>query len=237
MTGIRELFIREKLQYRVFFGLSIMVLVLTSVVYFLDNHVFQQLLGEINPLLAGFLIIALSFVLLSILLSKGWFAIYRRGNLKGYAYALGLAALFGAIAIIVDFSTRIYSADLNVLFPKSLLYYPAIGFYAETLFQVLPISIVLLGLTRGFKKLSCNKAIWISILVASLVEPLVQVTGLSGQLPPWFAVFESMRLFVFVLSQLSFFKRYDFVTMYWFRIVYYIFWHIVWGYLRLILLF
>ena len=78
---------------------------------------------------------------------------------------------------------------------------------------------------------------WSSIFVASLPESIFQISVGSGQLPLWFAVFELARIFVVVLSQLTFFKRYDFVTMYWFRIVYYMFWHIGWGYLRLILIF
>lgn len=40
-----------------------------------------------------------------------------------------------------------------------------------------------------------------------------------------------------VYTRLALFKRYDFVTMYTFRLVYYLLWHIVWGVIRLRLLF
>lgn len=43
-----------------------------------------------------------------------------------------------------------------------------------------------------------------------------------------------LHVFLINLSQLMIFKRYD---LYSFRLVYYIFWHIVWGYMRLKLLF
>lgn len=238
MIRIKELISREKLQYQVLACLSIIVLGLTGLVYSFDNLVFQRFLDGINPLIAGFSIIVLALVLFSLLLSESWFAIYKKENLKGLFYSSGLAALFGLIAIIVDFSTRFYPADINILFPKSLLFYPAIGFYAETVFQVLPLTLTLIILTPLSKKKSSKKIIWIGIFVASLFEPIFQTLPLiSGQFPLWFASFEFLRIFLFVLSQLTFFKRYDFVTMYWFRIVYYIFWHIVWGYLRLELLF
>ncbi len=112
------------------------------------------------------------------------------------------------------------------------------GFYAETVFQVLPLILILIILTPLSKKKNSNKMMWIGIFVASLFEPIFQTLPLiSGQFPLWFASFEFLRILLVILSQLTFFKRYDFVTMYWFRIVYYILWHIVWGYLRLGLLF
>ncbi len=238
MTKIKELIYNERLQYQVFIGLSIVLIVLTGIGYFSNNLLFQQILGGINPVIVSFLTIILGFTLFSFLLSKGWFVIYKKGNLKGLFYSSGLAALFGLIVILVDFSTRFYPADINILFPESLLYYPAIGFFAEILFQVLPLTLILIILTPLSKKINSNKIMWVSIVIASLLEPIFQVMSLfSRQSPLWFAVFEFMRIFIVILSQLTFFKRYDFVTMYWFRIVYYTFWHIVWGHIRLELLF
>lgn len=226
------------MQYQAFIGLSIGVMVLVGIGYFSDNLLFQRFLGGINPLAVGFFIVVLGFVLLAFLLSKDWFSIYKKGSLKGLLYASGLAAIFGSIAILVDFTARVYPADINIQFPESLVYYPAIGFFVEILFQVLPLTVILVILTSLSKKISFNKIMWVSIFVASLPEPVFQVTSLfSGQSLLWFAVFELARIFLVILSQLTFFRRYDFVTMYWFRIVYYIFWHILWGNLRLVLLF
>jgi hypothetical protein len=39
------------------------------------------------------------------------------------------------------------------------------------------------------------------------------------------------------LVQLTLFRRYDFLTMYAFRLVYYLVWHVAWGHLRLQVLF
>ena len=40
-------------------------------------------------------------------------------------------------------------------------------------------------------------------------------------------------VFVFTLVELYIYRRYDFVSMYSFRLAFYIWWHIIWGYLRL----
>ncbi len=247
MKKIKELVSKERSQYLVFIGLSIVAVGLTGIAYFSNNLLFQQFIGGINPLIASLFIVILGFILLSFLLSKGWFAIYKKGNLKGVFYSSGLAALFGLIIILVDFNTSLYPADMNILFPKSLFFYPAIGVFAEILFQVLPLTLILIMLTSLSKKISNSKLttkinhnmiIWVSIFAASLLEPIYQtIPLLSGKYPLWFAGFTFMHVFLIILSQLTIFKRYDFITMYWFRLVYYIIWHIIWGHIRLELLF
>ncbi len=229
----------ERSQFQIFVGISVVVTVFLGVLNFQGYpSLLLNLFMGINPLIGVLLVSLLGFFLFAFLISKSCFAIYKKGHLNGLLYASALAALLGLIAIIVDFSTRIYSADINVLLPKSLFFYPALGYVAEILFQVLPLTLILIILTPLSKKISDDKIIWVSILVASILEPAFQTLVIGGgQLPLWFIVLEFLRIFAIIVSQLAFFKRYDFVTMYWFRIVYYIFWHILWGYLRLVLLF
>jgi len=234
---VRDVIRRERGQLLAYACLSGIVLGLTTIAYSIDVLVFRRLLGE-TPIVAGFLICIVGLVLLTVLLSGGWFWFYRRGNLKGLLYSSGLAAVFALVAILADYVLRFYPADINVWFPESLLFYPAMGFYAEIIFQVLPLTLVLIILSRPSRGRDGWRNVWIAILVASLFEPAFQVLPLvSGQFPLWFAFFEFVRIFLIIVSQLSFFRRYDFVTMYWFRIVYYLFWHISWGYLRVGLLF
>jgi len=235
---VRDVIRREKGQLLVYACLSGIVLGLTTIASSIDILVFRQLLGGTNPIVVGLLICAVGLVLLTVLLSGGWFWVCRKGNLKGLLYSSGLAAVFGLFAILADYVLRFYPADINVRFPESLLFYPAMGFYAEIVFQVLPLTLALTILSRMSKGGDGWRNIWIAILVASFFEPAFQVLPLvSGQFPVWFAFFEFVRIFLIIVSQLSFFRRYDFVTMYWFRIVYYSFWHISWGYLRVGLLF
>ncbi|VVB87971.1 Uncharacterised protein [uncultured archaeon] len=150
MTKIKELISKERSQYLVFIGLSIGVVGLTGILYFSNNLLFQRFIGGINPLVAASFIIFLGVILLSFLLSQGWFAIFKKENLKGLFRRSALAAVFVLITILIDLKF-VFPADLNILFPESLLFYPAIGFFVEILFHVLPLSILLISLTSIFK--------------------------------------------------------------------------------------
>ena len=238
MIKIKELISKEWSQYLVFIGLSIVVMGLTGIIYFSNNLLFQRFIGGVNPLIAAFFIVLLGIISLSYLLSKGWFAIYKKENLKGLFRRSSLAAVFVLITILVDLKI-VFPADLNVLFPESLLFYPAMGFFVEILFHVLPLSILLISLTSIFKNISSKNIIWICILIVSLLEPIYQTIPMSfsNQYPLCVLAIVLFNLFLFNLSQLLIFKRYDFISMYSFRLVYYIIWHIVWGYMRLKLLF
>ena len=238
VTTIKELISKERLQYLVFIGLSIGILGLTGIGYSSHNLLFQRFLGRANPLLAIIFIILLGVILLSVLLSQGWFAIYKKENLKGLFRSSGLAALLGLIAILVDLKI-VSPADMNVLFPESLLFYPTIGFLVEILFHVLPLSVLLIILTSMFRTISYKKIIWVCILIVSLLEPIYQTIwmGSSNQYPLWAVVYVGFHVFLINLFQLIIFKRYDFISMYLFRLVYYLFWHIGWGHIRLKVLF
>lgn len=238
MTKIRELISKEKLQYLVLIGLSIGVVGLAGIIYFSNNLPFQRFIGRINPLIASFFIILLGVTLLSFLLSQGWFAIYKKENLKVLFRRSGLAALFVLITILVDLKV-VFPADMNIFFPESLLFYPAIGFFVEILFHVLPLSILLISMTSVFKNISSKNIIWICILIVSLLEPIYQTIPMasSTHYPLWAIAIVLINLFLFNLAQLYIFKKYDFISMYSLRLVYYMLWHIGWGYIRLRILF
>lgn len=238
MTKINELISKERLQYQVIVALSIAVVGLAGIIYFSDDLLFQRFIGRTNPLLAFLLINCLGVVLLSFLLSRGWFAIYKKENLRRLFCSSVLAVLFASITILVDLKV-VFPADMNVLFPESLLFYPAIGFLVEILFDVLPLSVLLISLTSIFKNVSSKNITWISIFIVSLLEPIYQTApmGSSNHYPLWAVVYVGLHLFLFNLFQLLIFERYDFISMYSVRLVYYMLWHIGWGYVRLKLLF
>ena len=177
-------------------------------------------------------------ILFTFLLYRGWFAIYNKENLAGLFRYSGLAALFVIISILVDLKVG-FPVDMNILFPKSLLFYPVIGFLVEILFHVLPLSILLISLTTILKNISYTSILWICILFVALLEPTFQAMPMasSNHFPSWAVAIVWLNIFIFNLSQLLIFKHYDFISMYSFRLVYYLFWHIGWGYIRLKLLF
>jgi hypothetical protein len=235
---IMQLASGDRMQYLVFVGLSLVVLGFTGVLYLSNSQLFQRFIGRINPLIPFLFAIVLGFILLSFLLSQRWFAIYEKENLKGLFRFSGLAALFGVIMILAD-TKIIFSADTNILFPESLLFYPAVGFLAEILFHVLPLSVLLVILNSILNNADFESIVWICILIVSLLEPIYQVMNMvsSNRYPLWAVTYVGIHVLLINFFQLLVFRKYDFISMYSFRLVYYMFWHIGWGYLRLKLLF
>ena len=228
----------DRLQFWVFMGLSLGVLGFTGILYFADKLLFQRFLGKINPLIAFLFAVVLGFVLLSFLISKKWFVIYEKENLTELLRFSSLAALLGIIIILVD-TKIIFPADTNILFPKSLLFYPAIGFFAEIFFHVLPLTVLLVTLNSILKNVNFEAIVLICILLVALMEPIYQVLYMASakQFPLWAVIVVGIHIFLISFCQLLIFRKYDFISMYSFRLVYYLFWHIGWGYVRLSLLF
>jgi len=78
---------------------------------------------------------------------------------------------------------------------------------------------------------------WSAMVLVSIPEAVYQgATSLPGG-PAAAAAYIGLKVFAFNLVQLSLFRRYDFVAMCVFRLVYYACWHVAWGQLRLQLLF
>ena len=238
MTSLKEQISRDRSQYLVILALSIGVVGLAATLQASDPLLFQQFIGPTRPLIAFPLVSALGVLLLSFLLSRGWFAIYQKEQLRVLWRASALSALFVLITIVVDLKV-VFPADLNVAFPGSLLFYPAIGFVVEVLFHVFPLAVLLTPLTAIGRTIGRQKAIWICIPIVSLLEPIYQTMPMvaSPHYPFWAVVVVGLNLTLFNLFQLFMFQRYDFIAMYSVRLVYYLLWHIVWGHLRLRLLF
>jgi hypothetical protein len=125
---------------------------------------------------------------------------------------------------------------MNILFPESLLFYPAIGFFAEILFHVLPFGALVFLTTAIYKKEITNKTIWFMILIVAALEPTYQIVFMDS-FPGWASILVWVNLYLFNTLQLLIFKRFDFIAMYFSRLMYYFIWHIVWGHFRLELLF
>lgn len=230
---IVELITKEKQQLQILIALSLVVLTLTGIVDFYHPQLYPRFFGTVNPLLAVLGISFLGIILLSILIVQGWFVVYKKEGLKKRFFLAGCAALFVAITIMLDLKI-VFPADMNVLFPASIFFYPAIAFVVEILFHLIPLTIILFLLTTIFK-LQNQPAIWLSIFLVALPEPIYQAAQMHA--PLWAVIFVVVHLFGFNLFQLVIFKRYDFLAMYTSRLAYYLIWHIIWGQVRLHFLF
>ncbi len=241
IRDLREMWaaiVDEKAQYVVYFTIAAVALVCTAALYFRGSTLYAPFFGPFNPPVVILLISVLGFFLLTILIRRGWFAIFRAQAMpEGLLAAAGLAVLFATAMILVD-SRAVLPENINRPYPQSLLFYPSIGFVVEVLFHLLPLTLLLLLLTAVFPGLPFQRIVWLVIFLVALLEPIFQtVIGGLGSYPVWVTAFIAAHIFLINVTQLALFKRYDFLTMYAFRLVYYFFWHILWGILRLKLLF
>ncbi len=233
MTKMAETATNDRLQYAVAAVLAFGAAGATGILSLSEGSYFQPYFGNVHPLLVIALVTVLGVVSLSFLNSRGWFQIYAtRKSLKGAFFSASVATLFAIVMVLVDLGSR-FPRNLNVPPPESLLFYPTMAYVAEIAFHSLPLSLLLFCLGPAFKKLNVNSVIWLCIALASFLEPIFQMRLRTWEKPlSWAEVYVGPHVFVFNLLQIYVFRRYDFVAMYSFRLVYYVYWHIVWGYLR-----
>ena len=223
-------------QFQAFAGLSLAILGLTELGFLINRRLFQPYFADVHPLMIVFLLILLGILLMTFLVSRHSFTVLSsttaRERLVGFAFATG----FALIAILVDIGVK-FPASMNILFPESLLFYPVIGFCVEIVFHVLPLSILILIFGWLFPT-ERTKILWLSLGIVSLIEPAFQaISGFSENVPAWVLAWIGVHVFLINLLQLVIFKRNGFVWMYLFRLVYYVFWHVAWGYFRLRILY
>ncbi|PID35806.1 MAG: hypothetical protein CR993_08015 [Rhodobacterales bacterium] len=225
----------KRSQYLTYLRVSLIVALLGIVLYYLDASTFGRFLGTLNPLITILVSILTGALLLYYLMEKAQFVVHQPSPFRTHLILIGIAFLFGFEVVIADIWFLDYPADINIPFPKSLLFYPTIGFIAEVFFHLLPLTIGIFVLSQ-FANLSQSKIVWISILLVAILEPGYQM---------WFArqnsaatmIYTGVHVFLFSLTQLVILKRFGFVSMYAFRLGFYAIWHVVWGALRLDVLF
>jgi hypothetical protein len=147
--------------------------------------------------------------------------------------AAAVLALPFAIAVTVVDVLHPFPADINVALPAALLFYPAIGFVAQMAMHIVPFALLVLagrvisgGRIRAWW-------LWASMLLASTIEASFQAAGALGG-PPLVVAYLATSLFLFGFVELYLYRRFDYLTMFIFRMLYYGYWHIGWGGLRLL---
>jgi hypothetical protein len=232
---MKKIVLQERSQFFVFTIISSCVFVLTLILNYVDPSPFYRFLGDIDPIILLLFTFFLGFWGLAYLISRTHLAIYKKHYPKDFFLILSIALIFGVEVILADLWLVDYAADINIFFPKSLLFYPAIGYIVEVIFHIIPISCFVFVLSL-FKRFSTTQIVWTSLIAVAIVEPLYQVWFLS-QDSLMTVIYTGIHVFLFSLTQVLIFKRFDFVSMYFFRLVFYLIWHILWGYYRLELFF
>lgn len=219
----------ERRQY-VAFGVLSLVAVGCTVILSLSRdgaRFFAAYFGSIPPLAAIAAAALVGFVSLVFLHSRGWFEIYTSSTVRGVGVSAVIATLFGAWQVCADVLVARLPKDINVPPPQSLLFYPAMGYVVEVLFHAFPLALLLAVLGRLNKKSNTNVVIWLCIVFVSCLEPVLVHIRMGS------SAYIGVFVFVFTVVELYVFRRYDFMSMYAFRLMFYAWWHITWGYLRL----
>ena len=190
--------------------------------------------GVISPLTATLIVCVAAFGALYLLCERFGFSVIASGNPPpGLLLAFVLAIPFMISVTIADGFLR-FPADTNVSLPAALLFYPAMAYIAQIALHIVPLTILLLTSEVLFKSRPFRQRLWVSFLLVSMLEAGFQAVlpegGSDGSLLTGFVV---AQLFFFGLAELYLFRRFDYVTMYFFRLCYYGYWHILWGTTRL----
>lgn len=160
-----------------------------------------------------------------------WSCSTRATMLRGVGVAGAAALPLAAVAIGVDAAVG-FPSDTNVAWPQAWVVYPVVAVVAETAFHLLPLS-ALVWLSRSrFDDLRLTERTWALVLTAALVEPVAQAVLGSGLLP-----FVVPHVFLIGVVELLLLRRFGYVPMVAFRLLYYLAWHVLWGHARLGLLF
>jgi len=223
-------------QYAAYLLLFLVALTLTAILLPSSVEHFRRFYGGTNAILVTVLAAVAGGLALWGMEANYDFVIFGgRATLRGMALSAVLATVLAVAIIIADFIIR-YPEDLNVPVPQALLFYPAIGFVAELLFHIVPLAILLLLLSPLSGSFGKERVIWLAILLVAALEPTFQVL-FEGEPLTWGDAYTWIHVFAIAFLQLYVFRRFDFVSMYAFRLFYYAYWHILWGALRLEVLF
>jgi hypothetical protein len=224
-------------QYAAYFALSLVALIFIVILLPSSGVYFRRFFGRTNAILVVVVGSVVGAAALWVLQSSYEFVILKgRTTLRGVALSAVLATVLAVAIVVADFIIR-YPQDTNVPVPQALLFYPAVGFVAEIVFHVLPLLLLLLALNPLVGHLlGRERVVWLGILLVAVLEPTFQVL-FQGKAFTWGAAYTWIHVFAIAFLQLYVFRRFDFVSMYSFRLFYYAYWHILWGVIRLEVLF
>ena len=191
---------------------------------------FGPYFGGISPALVFGGAAVMGSISLRALQVCGWFGTHPRGGLVGVGVAVALATLLVIPVVIVDWFIGIEVA--NVPPPWSLLFYPSIALAVEVFFHTAPLALLFASL-RSIVRSTSDRLTWVCIILVSLLEPTYQLrSGLADQSLSWLEAYVWAQVWAVNLVQLYLLRRFGFASMYGVRLVYYLYWHILWGYVR-----
>ena len=222
-------------QVRLFAALWLIAVALTAVVAPSSGADFERFYGPARPLVVAIVAGALGAVALWVLSRFGFVIVEGRRTLQGLRMSAIFATVLAIAVVVADVLLR-YPEEINVPLPRALLFYPAIGLTAEVAFHLVPLAVLLPVLNAVVPRLGRDRVTWLALAVVAVSEPVFQVV-VGGGGTGLVDVYTWVHVFVFASLQLYVFRRFDFVSMVGFRLIYYAYWHVLWGTIRIPILF
>ena len=218
-------------------GATVGALVLGAV----DRDPFERLLGPIPPLAAVAVAAGAGIVALEVLARRGWCPPRDRLDRRAAALLVGAATVLAVAAMAFDAAVP-FDEDMNVAWPRSMLYYPTMAFLAEVALHLVPLAIVAttpnrLADRRPDREAPGRATALTAIVAVALVEAGLQTASALAGPDRRAALFVAPHLVIIGVVELLGFRRKGFAALATFRLTYYLLWHVIWGPVRLRLLF
>ncbi len=230
--GLADLQLGRSWQFATYFLLCLVALLFTLILLPSSSLYFRRFFGETDPIFVIVLASVVGAAALWALQARFDFAIFMgKATLRGLALSAVLATVMAVVIVVADLFIR-YPQDINVPVPQALLFYPAIGLVAETIFHILPLALLLFLLNPLGQWIGRERVVWLGILLVAVLEPTFQVL-FEGKAFTWGSAYTWIHVFAIASLQLYVYRRFDFMSMYAFRMFYYMYWHILWGMIRL----
>ena len=197
---------------------------------------FEPYFRDIDPVYAIALVLLAGAASLVVLHRFGPFFVIRKGQCaRGLATAALLATVFALVVVGADLTFR-FPADINVGLPQALWFYPLMATVAESTFHLVPLALLLVVARVVASQEPDVRWFQAGIFAIALIEPAFQLR-LADEPGSATGVFTAVQVFAINIVQLTLFRRFDFIAMLGLRLVYYLWWHILWGAARLHVLF
>jgi len=219
-------------RYRPWVAISVAATASAALLHLSGDSSFDRFLGGAPPALVVAAAGVAGLAALDSLERRGfWDRACRSRTVHGLAVASVALLPFAAAAIVADLVAG-FPRETNVFWPQAWLLYPAIALVAEAAFHLLPLAGLAWVTGSQLHGRRIDARTMALVLPVAAVEPVVQI-ALGTGLP----AFTVVHVYAFGVVQLLLLRRYGYLPMLWFRLGYYLLWHILWGAARLELLY
>lgn len=211
-------------------GLSVLL------AWVLGDDSFERFFGRLSPPVVVVSVGLIGAISLRILAARRWLPSAELA--LGPLFRVALIGVALAIPAVVVDCWIPFPEDMNAPWPASLLFYPVMAYVAEIAFHVAPLALLLTALRWTLEPHPNNRSkAACAVVIVAAVEALFHTVDVLTGADQRLAVFVAPHLMIFGIGGLAILRRYGFLAMLSFRLGYYLVWHVVWGAVRLAVLF